>query len=68
MYEGTKGQRTAVGIERFEELHAWQGARKLVRLVYALCHKPGLKTDHELRRQMQAAAISSMANIACPVK
>ena len=53
-----------MGIERFEELHAWQESRKLVRLVYALCRKPSLKTDHELRRQMQAAAISSMANIA----
>jgi four helix bundle protein len=33
-------------------------------MVYELCRKPGLKTDHELRRQMQAAAISGMANIA----
>jgi hypothetical protein len=73
------GQRTEVreverhgagemGIERFEELHAWREGRKLVRTVYELCRKPGLKSDHELRRQMQAAGISTMANIACPVK
>jgi four helix bundle protein len=53
-----------MGIERFEELHAWQEARRLVRLVYELCRQPGLKNDYELRRQMQASAVSSMANIA----
>ena len=53
-----------MGIERFEELHAWQESRKLVRMVYDLCRKPGLTTDQGLRRQMQTAAVSSMANIA----
>jgi four helix bundle protein len=53
-----------MGIERFEDLHSWQEARKLVRLIYALTKKAGFKSDHDLRRQAQAAAVSSMGNIA----
>jgi four helix bundle protein len=53
-----------MGIERFEDLHSWQEARKLVRLIYALTNKPGFKKDFDLRRQSQAAAVSSMGNIA----
>ena len=53
-----------MGIDRFEDLHSWQEARRLVRLIYALTKKPGFKNDYELRRQSQAAAVSSMGNIA----
>lgn len=53
-----------MGIDRFEDLHSWQEARKLVRMVYSLTKKPGSKGDYELRRQSQAAAVSSMGNIA----
>jgi four helix bundle protein len=53
-----------MGIDRLEDLHSWQEARKLVRLIYALTKKSGFKKDCELCRQSQAAAISSMGNIA----
>ncbi len=49
-----------MGIDRFEDLHSWQEARKLVRLIYGVSNKPGFKKDFELRRQSQAAAISIM--------
>ena len=47
-----------MGIDRFEDLHSWQEARKLLRLVYALAEKPGLKSDYKLRDQSRAAAVS----------
>ncbi len=53
-----------MSIERFEDLHAWQEARKLVRLIYALTDKPRLNRDYELQRQMRAAAVSGMGNVA----
>ncbi|MBI4736591.1 MAG: four helix bundle protein, partial [candidate division NC10 bacterium] len=39
-------------------------ARKLVQVIYALSNKPAFKKDFDLRRQLQAAAVSSMGNIA----
>lgn len=57
-----------MGIDRFEELRSWQEARKLVRLIYTLTNKPVFKKDFELNRQSRGAAVSSMGNIACPVK
>ena len=53
-----------MGIDRFEDLHGWQEARKLVRLIYSLTKKPGFDKDYKLREQSQAAAVSSMGNIA----
>jgi len=53
-----------MGIERFEDLHSWQEARKLVRLIYSLTKKPGFNKDFKLREQSQAAAVSAMGNIA----
>jgi len=53
-----------MGIDRFEDLHSWQEARKLVRLIYAPTNKPEFKKDFELRRQSRAAAVSAMGNIA----
>jgi four helix bundle protein len=53
-----------MGIDRFEDLHSWQEARKLVRMVYSLTKKPGFKGDYELQCQSRAAAVSSMGNIA----
>jgi len=49
-------------IERFEDLIAWQEARKLVNLIYDLTQKNNFK-DFGLANQIQRAAISSMANI-----
>ena len=51
--------------ERFEDIKAWQEARELLKLVYRTI-KPNLKfrKDFRLASQIQAAAVSSMANIA----
>ncbi len=51
-------------IERFEDLLAWQEARKLTAEVYQLSRQEGLHNDRTLVRQMRSSAISVMANIA----
>ena len=51
-------------IIRFEEIEAWQEARKLVKLVYdAINASEIFKKDFRLVGQIQGAAVSSMANI-----
>jgi four helix bundle protein len=49
-------------IERFEDLIAWQEARKLVNLIYDITQKSSFK-DFGLANQIQKAAVSVMANI-----
>jgi four helix bundle protein len=49
-------------IEKFEDLIAWQEARKLVNLIYDITHKNTFK-DFSLANQIQKAAVSVMANI-----
>jgi four helix bundle protein len=52
-------------INRFEEIQAWQEARKLVKIVYELIRKnEKFSRDFRLVGQIQAAAVSSMSNIA----
>lgn len=51
-------------IRKFEDIVAWQEARKLVRMVYKVARTGELKKDFGLRDQMQRAAVSSMTNIA----
>jgi four helix bundle protein len=51
-------------IDRFEDIEAWQLARELTQMIYNLTKKPGFKKDYGLVRQIQAAAGSSMHNIA----
>jgi four helix bundle protein len=51
-------------IEQFEDIEAWQLARELTRKVYSMTKKQGFAKDFELKRQIQAAAGSSMHNIA----
>ena len=51
-------------ITRFEDLECWQEARKLVNKVYAVTNGGAFKKDLRLSGQIQAAAASSMANIA----
>jgi len=53
-----------MGIERFEDIEAWQLARELTRSVYRLTKKPGFSTDHGLMNQIRSAAGSAMHNIA----
>jgi four helix bundle protein len=50
--------------KRFEEMHAWQSARELVRLVYGVTKQPDFNRDFSLRDQIRRAAISVMSNIA----
>jgi four helix bundle protein len=51
-------------IERFEDIQAWQTARELTRLVYALSNTHDFSRDFGLRDQIRSAASSVMANIA----
>ncbi len=51
-------------IEKFEDIEAWQEARKLVNRIYSLLGVAGLKKDYSLADQTRRTAISIMANIA----
>lgn len=51
-------------IERFEDIEAWQLARKPTHKVYELTKKPRFARDFGLKEQIQDAAGSSMHNIA----
>ena len=51
-------------IERFEDIEAWQLARELTRLVYALTKKPEFAKDRERKGQIRDAAGSVMHNVA----
>ena len=51
-------------IERFEDIEAWQLARKLTQKVYRMTRKPCFARDYGLKGQIQNAAGSSMHNIA----
>lgn len=48
----------------FEDLEAWQQARKLVNAIYVLTRSGELSKDFRLCSQIQAAAVSIMSNIA----
>ncbi len=49
---------------RFEDLHAWQAARKLTLDVYQLSSVGAFAHDFGLRDQIRRAAVSIMSNIA----
>jgi four helix bundle protein len=51
-------------IERFDDIEAWQLARKLTHMVYNLTRKPEFARDFGLKGQIQDAAGSTMHNIA----
>jgi len=52
-------------IGRFEEINAWQEARKLVRMVYNTINKNNnFKTDLRFKSQITSSAVSTMSNIA----
>ena len=52
-------------ITRFEDIEAWQEARKLVKMVYSVINKnQKFRKDFRLVNQIQDAAVSSMSNIA----
>lgn len=51
-------------IRKFEEIEAWQVARKLTKEVYAATHQPGFERDFGLKDQIRRASGSAMHNIA----
>lgn len=51
-------------VTRFEDLIAWQEARKLMRLAYEVTSEGSFVKDFEMRDQFRGAALSSMTNIA----
>jgi four helix bundle protein len=51
-------------IKRFEDILAWQEARKLVKDIYQLTRYGPISKDFGLRDQVQRTAVSVMANIA----
>ncbi len=51
-------------ISRFEDIHGWQEARKLVKMIYTLTNSGTFAKDFGLRDQIQRAAVSVMTNIA----
>jgi four helix bundle protein len=54
-----------VKIERFEDIKAWQEARVLVKMVYAVVDSDRhFGSDYKFREQIQGAAVSIMSNIA----
>ena len=50
-------------ITRFEDLMAWQEARKLTKSVYAITDRGPFARDFGLRDQIQRASVSSMSNV-----
>lgn len=59
-----KGSEGVDEIRRFEDLKAWQRARELTNIVYALTKKEGFCKDYSLVDQVHRAVISVMNNIA----
>ncbi len=51
-------------IRRFEEIQAWQLARRLANEVYRLTKKSAFAKDYALKDQIQRASGSAMHNIA----
>ena len=51
-------------VSRFEDIHGWQEARKLAKMIYGLTNSNAFSKDFGLRDQIQRAAVSAMANIA----
>ena len=51
-------------IRKFEDILAWQEARKLVGNIYRLTNSGALAKDYGLHDQIQRAAVSAMTNIA----
>ncbi len=52
------------GIHRFEDLDAWQRARRLAARIYALTSAAPLARDFTLKDQLRRSAVSIASNIA----
>jgi four helix bundle protein len=53
-----------VGVDKFEDLIAWQKARVLVKSIYAISSQSRFVDDYALVNQIRRASISIMSNIA----
>ena len=53
-----------MGVSRFEDLRVWQEARMLVDDIGGLITQDQMQRDRALRDQLNAATLSTMANIA----
>jgi four helix bundle protein len=51
-------------VERFEDLIAWQKARRLTAEIYRVTKEGAFASDFRLSGQIQRAAVSTMSNIA----
>ena len=51
-------------IRKFEDIVAWQEARKLVKMVYEITSRGEFSKDFGLRDQIRRASVSTMTNIA----
>ncbi len=51
-------------VQRFEDLIAWQKARKLAQEIYQVSRQGAFAKDFGLSGQIQRAAVSTMSNIA----
>jgi len=52
------------GIERFEDIKAWQKARDLVKCTYDITSQGNFAKDYSLKDQIRRASVSVMSNIA----
>ncbi len=52
------------GFKQFEEILAWQKARKVTKRIYELTTDNNFARDYGLRDQIRRSAVSIMANIA----
>jgi four helix bundle protein len=52
------------GIRRFEEIEAWQLARRLTQAVYGYSKRGSFARDFGLKDQIRRASVSVMSNIA----
>jgi len=48
------------GIEKFEEIQAWQKARELVKSIYGINNEVNFAKDYRLKDQTRRAPISIM--------
>jgi len=51
-------------VEKFEDLVAWQKARKLTGRIYKITNEGNFARDFSLKDQIRRAAVSTMSNIA----
>lgn len=52
------------GVERFEDLIAWQKARELTKAIYAVTQRGTFARNYGLTGQIQRASVSVMSNLA----